>query len=461
MNFLSQNQDTIIALSTAQGTGAIAVIRLSGNQAIETTNKFFKGKNLETQPTHTLHFGTIRKENELIDEVVVAIFIAPKSFTGENVVEISCHGSPYIVQRIIQIFVESGVRLARAGEFTLRAFLNGRMDLSQAEAVADLIAADSEASHRTAINQMRGGFSAEIKKLRADLIHFASMLELELDFAEEDVTFVNREQFYDLLNKLATALKNLIESFRLGNVLKKGVTTVIAGRPNAGKSTLLNALLNEDRAIVSEIAGTTRDTIEEVLMIKGIAFRLIDTAGIREATDTIEALGVKKTMQKIQEAAILVYVFDITQTSVAEAREDVLQLYNQSNGMSLIVVANKIDLKPDFSNWVLPQVMDDPEIRVSAKNPATIEELKNYLFLSAAGDYQADQTLVTNVRHYQALLRTAEAIDTVKIGLNNGLTNDFLAIDIRTALQDLGEITGEITTEDLLGNIFSKFCIGK
>jgi tRNA modification GTPase len=459
MNFLSQKDDTIIALATAQGTGAIAVIRLSGKNAIQVVNQFFKGKNLETQATHTLHFGTIRKGEEIIDEVVVAIFIAPKSFTGENVVEISCHGSPYIVQQIIQLFVEAGVRMARAGEFTLRAFLNGRMDLSQAEAVADLIAADSEASHKTAINQMRGGFSAEIKKLREDLIHFASMLELELDFAEEDVTFVDRTQFNILINKLLNALNALIDSFRLGNVLKKGVITVIAGRPNAGKSTLLNALLNEDRAIVSEIAGTTRDTIEEILMINGIAFRLIDTAGIREATDTIEAIGVKKTMQKIQEAAILVYVFDITQTSAEEAREDVQKLY--TSGMNLIVVANKIDLNPDYSSWILPQVMNDPELRVSAKNPESITQLKEYLFLSVAGGHQNDKTIVTNARHYQALLRTADTLKTVQKGLHEGLSNDFLAIDIRTALHDLGEITGEITTEDLLGNIFSKFCIGK
>jgi tRNA modification GTPase len=349
--------------------------------------------------------------------------------------------------------------MARAGEFTLRAFLNGRMDLSQAEAVADLIAADSEASHKVAMNQMRGGFSLEIKNLRQDLIHFATMLELELDFAEEDVQFVNREQFRTLLNNLFRAVTKLSESFRLGNVLKKGVITVIAGRPNAGKSTLLNALLNEDRAIVSEIAGTTRDTIEETLIIEGVAFRLVDTAGIREATDKIEAIGVKKTLEKVKEAAILVYVYDVTETTFEEVQNDVLQLLTPT--MDLIILGNKIDLKPEYQGFMLPQVMNYPKLLVSANQANTIENIKENLFSMVAGDYKTEQTLVTNARHYQALQRTAEAIIAVQKGLEQGLSNDFLAIDIRTALHELGEITGEITTEDLLGNIFSKFCIGK
>lgn len=463
MNFNTHHTDTIIALATPQGTGAIAVLRLSGAESIKITNRFFRGKDLEKQDSHTVHFGTIRngteKNSEIIDEVLVTLFVSPKSFTGETVVEISTHGSPYIVQKIMQLFIDNGVRPAKAGEFTLRAFLNGRMDLSQAEAVADLIAADSEASLQTALKQMRGGFSLEIKQLRQELINFASLIELELDFGEEDVEFANREQFKTLLTNLLQALTALINSFRLGNVLKKGVITVIAGRPNAGKSTLLNALLNEERAIVSEIAGTTRDTIEETLLINGIAFRLIDTAGIREATDKIEAIGVKRTMEKVAEAALLVYVYDIVQTSAAEAQKDILTLLKPS--MDLVVVANKLDLQPTYNEFVLPQTMNNPEIRVAANNLQDIENLKQTLWQTVAYDYQAEQTLITNARHYEALQGAAASIKTVEQGLQQGLTNDLLALDIRTALHYLGEITGEITNDDLLANIFSKFCIGK
>jgi tRNA modification GTPase len=455
--------DPIIALATPQGTGAIAVLRLSGRNVISIVNRFFKGKDLTKQPSHTVHFGVIRKgeavDSEPLDEVLATLFVSPKSFTGEDVVEISTHGSPYIVQQIMQLFIDHKVRPAKAGEFTLRAFLNGKMDLSQAEAVADLIASDSEASLRVALQQMRGGFSLEIKQLRQELIHFASLLELELDFAEEDVEFANREQFRTLLHQLLQTLTKLSHSFRLGNVLKKGVSTVIAGRPNAGKSTLLNALLNEDRAIVSDIAGTTRDTIEETLLINGIAFRLIDTAGIREATDKIEAIGVKKTMEKVKEAAILVYVFDAQTTTGEEAREDILKLLTPT--MDLVVVANKIDLVPNYSAWVLPQQLNSPELRVAANNPQDIEALKQTLWQTVAHDYQADQTLITNARHYDALQGAANSIKAVLVGLDKGFTNDFLALDTRTALHYLGEITGEITTEDLLDNIFSKFCIGK
>jgi tRNA modification GTPase len=463
MNFNTHHTDTIIALATPQGTGAIAVLRLSGAESIKITNRFFRGKDLEKQDSHTVHFGTIRngteKNSEIIDEVLVTLFVSPKSFTGETVVEISTHGSPYIVQKMMQLFIDNGVRPAKAGEFTLRAFLNGRMDLSQAEAVADLIAADSEASLQTALKQMRGGFSLEIKQLRQELINFASLIELELDFGEEDVEFANREQFKALLANLLQALTALINSFRLGNVLKKGVITVIAGRPNAGKSTLLNALLNEERAIVSEIAGTTRDTIEETLLINGIAFRLIDTAGIREATDKIEAIGVKRTMEKVNEAALLVYVYDIVQTSATEAQKDILTLLKPS--MDLVVVANKLDLQPTYNELVLPQTMNNPEIRVAANNVQDIENLKQTLWQTVAYDYQAEQTLITNARHYEALQGAAASIKTVEQGLQQGLTNDLLALDIRTALHYLGEITGEITNDDLLANIFSKFCIGK
>ena len=336
--------DTILALSTPQGIGAIGVIRMSGTNAIHICNEVFKGKNLLKQKTHTVHFGTIRYENRIIDEVLVSIFKCPHSYTGENIVEISCHGSPYILQQIIEILIGHGARLAKAGEFTMRAFLNGKMDLSQAEAVADLIASESEAAHKLAIQQMRGGFSSEIQELRKQLIHFASLIELELDFSEEDVEFADREQLTTLIQKLQQLLRQLIRSFSLGNAIKNGVTTVIAGRPNAGKSTLLNVILNEERAIVSDIAGTTRDTIEEVINIKGVQFRLIDTAGIRDAQDQIEAIGVQKTLDSIANASVLLYVFDVINLSPEEVKNDLKKLIKK--GLHIIVVANKMDLNP-------------------------------------------------------------------------------------------------------------------
>lgn len=344
--YSTQNlQDTIVALATPPGVGAIGVIRLSGEDALFIVNQVFHGKDLTAQPSHTAHFGTIKDEDEtIIDEVLVTVFVAPKSYTGENVAEVSCHGSSYIIQQLIQLFIQKGARLAQPGEFTLRAFLNGRMDLSQAEAVADLIAAESKSAHAVAMQQMRGGFSNEIKRLREELIHFASMIELELDFGEEDVEFANRDDLKQLIHKILSLIHSLIHSFKLGNVIKNGVSTVIAGRPNAGKSTLLNALLNEERAIVSEIEGTTRDTIEEVLNIKGIHFRLIDTAGIREAQDQIEAIGVQKTMEKIQQSALLVYVFDVIKTKPEEVHKDLQKLVRP--GLQLLVVANKMDLNP-------------------------------------------------------------------------------------------------------------------
>ncbi|MCB0566014.1 MAG: tRNA uridine-5-carboxymethylaminomethyl(34) synthesis GTPase MnmE, partial [Phaeodactylibacter sp.] len=337
--------DTIVALATPSGVGAIGVIRLSGKEAVGVVNEVFHGKDLTKQPTHTLHFGTIRNgEGRILDEVVVSLFIEPKSYTGENVVEVSCHGSGYILQEVIQLFIEKGARLAQPGEFTLRAFLNGRMDLSQAEAVADLIASSSRSSHAIALQQMRGGFSDEIQKLRQELLDFASLIELELDFAEEDVEFADRDKLRQLVAKIQSIIHSLIQSFKLGNVLKHGVNTVIAGRPNAGKSTLLNALLNEERAIVSEIAGTTRDTIEEVLNINGVQFRIIDTAGIREAEDTIEAMGVEKTMQKVAQSALLVYVFDVIRTQPEEVHADLAKLIHEN--VHVLVVANKMDLNP-------------------------------------------------------------------------------------------------------------------
>lgn len=452
--------ETIIALSTPPGAGAIGVIRLSGIHAVTIVNSVFSGKDLTKQDSHTLHFGLIKDGEVTIDEVVVALFIAPKSYTKENVVEISCHGSNYIIQQIINLLIKKGASAAKPGEFTLRAFLNGAMDLSQAEAVADLISSDSAAAHSVAMNQLRGGFSTELNVLREQLIHFASMIELELDFSEEDVEFANRDQLQELINKITLVLHKLIRSFELGNVIKEGINTVIAGRPNAGKSTLLNALLNEDRAIVSEIAGTTRDTIEEVLNINGINFRLIDTAGIREATDTIEAIGVEKTMQKISQSAVLVYLFDVVNLSVSEIREDIVSLYRP--GLAFVAVANKIDLTYSDRIKELALPADIKFIAISAKEHQKVEELKELLYETAVGDQLSDShTMVTNIRHVEALRKTQEALSSVSEGLINPITSDFLASDIKLALYHLGLITGSVTTDDLLENIFSKFCIGK
>ena len=454
------SNETIIALSTPPGIGAIGVIRLSGKNAISITNEVFAGKDLLKQESHTIHFGTIKDGNQVIDEVLVSLFVAPKSYTKENVVEISCHGSNYIIQQIISLLIRKGASAAKPGEFTLRAFLNGSLDLSQAEAVADLISSDSAAAHQVAMNQLRGGFSTELNILRDQLIHFASMIELELDFAEEDVEFANRDQLQDLIAKINVVINKLIRSFELGNVIKSGINTVIAGRPNAGKSTLLNALLNDDRAIVSEIAGTTRDTIEELLNIGGINFRLIDTAGIREATDTIEAIGVEKTMQKINQSALLVYLFDVVNLSVSEIREDIARLYKP--GITMLAIANKIDLSYNDRLKELALPSDIKFMAISAKENQQIEELKQLIYECAVGDKLSDNhTMVTNIRHVEALQRTRTALDSVINGLDNPVTSDFLSMDIKQALYYLGEITGQVTTDDLLENIFSKFCIGK
>jgi tRNA modification GTPase len=478
-------QDTIVALATPAGVGAIAVIRLSGEKAISIANQVFHGKNLEKQATHTVHFGTIRDDSgRILDEVLATVFIAPKSYTRENTVEFSLHGSPYIAQQVIQLLMQKGARLAQAGEFTLRAFLNGQLDLSQAEAVADLIASSSAAAHNLAVQQLRGGISNEIANLRQQLINFASLIELELDFSEEDVEFANRAELKKLIQKIQHYLNALIQSFILGNAIKTGISTVIAGRPNAGKSTLLNALLNEERAIVSHIAGTTRDTIEEILNIQGIEFRLIDTAGIREATDQIEAIGVQKTMEKIGQSAILIYVFDIMQTKIDEVLSDLSQLMRDD--MKLLIICNKMDTNPYFdTKWLSnpidvtippfffsdetpPSVMPNflPEVNqiiaLSAKLGMNIFYLKEKLYsLIAGGKVNVGSTIVSNARHYEALERSRESLDDVLRGLAEGITSDFVAMDIRRALNFLGEITGEVGVEDLLENIFSKFCIGK
>ena len=483
MTYSNHNlSDTIVALATPPGIGAIGVIRLSGTNAITIADEVFFGKKLVNQATHTIHFGTIRDDGIILDEVLMSLFKTPKSYTKENVVEISTHGSPYIQQQIIQLTIKHGARLAQPGEFTLRAFLNGQLDLSQAEAVADLIASNSEAAHTVAMQQMRGGFSNEIKILRGELINFASLIELELDFGEEDVEFANRSELKTLIFKIQRLIKNLLDSFALGNVIKNGVTTVIAGRPNAGKSTLLNALLNEERAIVSEIAGTTRDTIEEILNIKGIEFRLVDTAGIREATDQIEVMGVAKTLERVRQAALLVYVFDVTTTKLSDVHNDLAAL--NADKMSTLIVCNKMDRFPQFNpKWLLNPndanildfyrgqeaplskivpLIDKQVITASAKNHQNIDWLKeNLLNTVVDGGLNLEHTVVSNARHFEALQKSHDSLTDVLRSLDNGVTTDFVAMDIRRALNHLGEITGEVGVEDLLDNIFSKFCIGK
>jgi tRNA modification GTPase len=452
-------EDTIVALATPNGTGAIAVIRLSGPEAILIANKVFRGKDLTQQESHTIHFGTINDGTTVLDEVLVSLFVAPRSYTRENVVEISCHGSAYIIESIIKLLMRSGARAAKPGEFTLRAFLNGQLDLSQAEAVADLIASNSKASQQTALQQLRGGYSNQLHALREQLVQFASLVELELDFSEEDVEFANREQLKQLITNITRVIGRLIASFELGNAIKQGVNTVIAGRPNAGKSTLLNALLNEDRAIVSHIPGTTRDTIEEVLNINGINFRLIDTAGIREATDTIEQIGVQRTMEKISQSALILYVYDVNSLSKDDLLADLQSLFKP--GVPTIVVANKTDLLAHQINTPeLPEGMSI--IAVSAKEKQHIDDLKQAIYHAVIkGNISGEETLVTNIRHLEALQRTEQALIRVLDGIANHITSDFLAMDIKQALHYLGEITGTVTTDDLLDNIFSKFCIGK
>jgi tRNA modification GTPase len=453
---MTNTEETIVALATPAGIGAIGVIRLSGPDAILIANSVFKGKDLTKQDSHTIHFGNIVDGDSILDEVLMSLFIAPRSYTRENVVEISCHGSNYIIESIIKLLIKKGARSAKAGEFTLRAFLNGQMDLSQAEAVADLIASNSKASQQVALQQLRGGFSNQLQTLREQLVQFASLIELELDFAEEDVEFANRDQLKKLIYEINRVIVALIQSFELGNAIKQGVNTVIAGRPNAGKSTLLNALLNEERAIVSHIPGTTRDTIEEVLNINGINFRLIDTAGIREATDAIEKIGVERTMEKIEQSALLIYVYDADQITIEELNSDLESL--QRPGVTLLIVANKADL---LSAEKLAALNLSQTLTISAKEKTHIDELKSNIYHSAVKDQlDGNETLVTNIRHLEALQKTEESLARVLNGIDK-VTSDFLSMDIKQALHYLGEITGVVTTDDLLENIFSKFCIGK
>ena len=458
--------DTIIALATPSGAGAIAVIRLSGPEAIAIADTFFKSiheKKLTDQKSHTIHLGHITEAGRVLDEVLVSVFKNPRSYTGENVVEISCHGSSYIQQEIIQLFVRNGARIANPGEFTLRAFLNAKLDLSQAEAVADLIASDNKASHQIAIQQMRGGFSNEIKVLRDELLNFASLIELELDFSEEDVEFADRKQFEDLLQRIIKVLKHLVDSFSTGNVIKNGIPISIVGAPNVGKSTLLNALLNEDKAIVSDIAGTTRDAIEDEITIDGIKFRFIDTAGIRTTEDTIESIGIKKTFEKITQSQVVLYLLDaskVTSETIVLFNNDIRKIQEQYPDKQLIVVANKMDQADKGlieNSFVYPNTL-----YTAAKSGEGITSLKTKLLeFVNTGALRNNDTIITSSRHYDSLLKALSDVQRVQQGMDAQISGDLLAIDIRQALYHFGEITGEITSDDLLGNIFANFCIGK
>ena len=449
--------DTIVALATPQGVGALAIIRLSGTRAISITNSVFKGSDLEKAASHTLHFGTIRENEKIIDEVLVSVFKAPNSFTKEDSTEISCHGSMLIAQEIIKLLIGKGARLAQPGEFTQRAFLNGKFDLAQAEAVADLIHADSEAARKTAMDQMRGGFSKDIALLREELIHFASMIELELDFSEEDVEFADRSALKKLIQNLLIKINALIGSFDLGNVIKNGVPTVIAGKPNAGKSTLLNALLKEERAIVSEIAGTTRDTIEDEINLGGVTFRFIDTAGLRDTADTIEAIGVKRAKEQMEKASLILYMFDVSTEPLVEIQKTVTSLKKQP--IPFLAIGNKLDLVGESVKSQLKKINIHPLI---AKSSEGLKELEDAILDKVnARELNTDDTVVTNLRHHQELILTKESLQAVIKAIDSGISNDFVAQDIRHALHHLGLITGQITTDDLLENIFSKFCIGK
>lgn len=460
------NQDTICALATANGIGAIGIIRVSGNQSFEIVNKIFEGKNLEKVDSHTVHYGFIKDEDETIDEVMISVFHAPKTFTTENSVEISFHGSPYIGKKILEALIKNGARMAKAGEFTMRAFMNGRIDLSQAESIADLIASENEASRKVALNQLKGGISNEISFLRNDLLNFTSLIELELDFAEEDVEFADRTALKSLLYKIEDKLNSLIESFQYGNAIKNGTAVAIIGKPNAGKSTLLNALLKEERAIVSNIAGTTRDTIEEILHIKGHAFRLIDTAGLRETADEIEAIGVKKAKEKVEKAEILVYLADAGTEDFSEDIQIIKSLLRDD--LKLIICATKIDEVVPTQYEKLEQIFrnnistDFDFIKISAVENQNIQDLKNEL--SSYIEYlksEEGNVVITNQRHFEALKKSLDSVKKVDEAVTSQITTELLAYELRNALEYLGEISGEFSNDEVLGNIFSKFCIGK
>ncbi|WP_435523773.1 tRNA uridine-5-carboxymethylaminomethyl(34) synthesis GTPase MnmE [Chryseobacterium indoltheticum] len=460
------NHDTICALATANGIGAIGIIRISGDDAIPVSAKIFDGKNLEKAQSHTVHYGFIKDGDEVIDEVMISVFKAPKTFTAEDSVEISFHGSPHIAKKILEVLIKNGARMAKAGEFTMRAFMNGRIDLSQAESIADLIASENEASRKVALNQLKGGITNEISFLRTDLLNFVSLIELELDFAEEDVEFADRTALNQLLDKIETKLNSLIESFQYGNAIKNGTAVAIIGKPNAGKSTLLNALLKEERAIVSNIAGTTRDTIEEILHIKGHAFRLIDTAGLRETADEIEAIGVKKAKEKVENANILVYLADAATKNFSEDIEMIKSL--QRDDLKLIICATKIDeVSPTqyelVENVFRKEISQNFDfITISAVENQNMQDLKDELS-SYVEQLKSEESnvIITNQRHFEALGKSLDAVNKVKEAITFQISTELLAYELRNALEHLGEISGEVTNDEVLGNIFSKFCIGK
>lgn len=460
------SEDSICAIATPSGIGAISIIRISGKKSFQILKKIFKPKskkiNFSDLKPFSIIYGHIIFENEIIDEVLVSVFKAPNSYTGENCIEISCHGSIYIQHKILEILIKSGAILAKPGEFTMRAFFNCKMDLSQAEAVADLISSSSQSSHRVAINQLRGGFSNDIKKLRTELLDFASLIELELDFSEEDVEFADRKKLNTLIENIKYEVNKLINSYKLGNVIKKGIPVAIIGKTNVGKSTLLNAILNEDKAIVSEIPGTTRDSIEDTFVINGVIFRFIDTAGLRDSEDEIEQIGISRTYENIKKASIILYVVDISETCVEEINTNINDLKKviADDSKKIILVANKIDKLVDVPKGG-KQLFEWETVFVSAKRNENVQLLSEVIYKSVDLKVGNDETIVTNIRHYEALLNASDSIKNIVQGLENGISGDLLAMDIRQALHYLGEITGQVTVEEVLGNIFSKFCIGK